>query len=176
STAITVSELWRLEGAPHVVDGRVQVGGPGGVTVTIEPGVAVLFGDSAGLTFGIDGVGSLVAQGSASAPITMRSARAASVPGAWIGLTFRGQTPSELRYVNLSGCGGPRNDEQPAACVVLGHPWRGSDPTLRVESVTVENAAGAAMILQGESRFAPGSVGLTVRDVRGHVATLPGAA
>ncbi len=176
NTPITTSELWTLAGAPHVVRGTVSVGGAAGVVVTIEPGVAVLFADGAGLTFGLGATGSLVASGSPTAPIELRGAGTTSTPGSWIGLTLRGVNQSVLRNVTLSGCGGARSDEQPTACVVLGHRFLGSDPTVLVENVTVQDAAAAAIILQGESRFAAGSTSLSVHNVRGLVASLPAAA
>ena len=171
--AITASEVWSLEGAPHLVSGVVNAGGPGGVTVTIEPGALVLFDSAAGLSFGVTGTGSLMARGDAAAPIVMRGVRPTAAAASWRGLTFRGRVQSELRHVTLSGCGGPRNDEQPLACVVAGHRFLGSDPTVLIDHLTIDDAAGAGIVLQGGSRFAPGSAHLSVRDVRGHVATVP---
>lgn len=175
--SIQTSEVWTLAGAPHAVSGRLAVGGLGGGTATleIEAGVAVVFADSSGLTFGQNGAGSLRALGTAAAPVAFRGAGVTSTPGAWIGLTFRGRTLSELHHVTLSGCGGLRADDQPRGCLVLGHRFLAAGPTLLVEDVAVADAAGGAVVLQGESHFAPGSTGLSARNIRGHVATLPAA-
>ena len=174
--AIVASESWTLAGSPHLVEGHVAVGGPAGATVTIEAGAIVLFANGAGLTFGIGGVGSLVASASASSPILFRAAQTPPTPGSWIGLTFRGRTQSELRHVELSGCGGPRNDEQPRACLVLGFRFFGADPTVLLDSVTIEESGAAGVILQGESRFASGSEVLSIRNAAGPVAIVPAGA
>jgi hypothetical protein len=136
-----------------------------------------VFADGAGLTFGATGAAALVAAGTAAAPITMRGASATPTPGSWIGLTFRGSTQSELRHVTMSGCGGPRVDDQPSACVVVGQRSpAAAEPTLLVQNVTVRDGVLAAMILQWKSRFAAGSTALSVQNVLGHVATIPAAA
>ena len=168
--SITASETWTLAESPHVVHGRLSVRG----TLTIEAGATVLFADTSGLTFGKYGAGSLRAQGSASAPIVMRGMDTAGSPGAWIGLTFLGSTPSEMHHVSVSRCGRERTDSQPPGCLVLGSRFiPGDDPTLFIDHMTVQDAAGGAVILQRESRFGAGSEALSVRNVRGHIATLP---
>jgi len=170
--------MWTLAGAPHAVSGRLAVGGVGGATATlqIEAGAAVVFADTSGLTFGENGVGSLRAVGTPAAPIALRGAGGTSAPGTWIGLTFRGRNLSELHNVTVSGCGSLRADDQPRGCLVLGQRYQAAGPALLVEDVAVADAAGGAVVLQGESHFAPGSTGLSARNVRGHVATLPAAA
>lgn len=173
ASPITASEVWTLADGPHGVRGEVEVGGPGGATVTIESGVSVLFRSGAGLTFGLNDDGVLVASGSASAPITFRSADTSLAPGFWIGLTFRGAMRSQLHHVALRGCGGTRSDGQPSSCIVLGHPFLGADPTLLVDDVTIDVAGGPGLILQGESRFDSASTLLSVHSVHGPVAMLP---
>src|SRR5256714_7420 len=167
--SITASETWTLAESPHVVHGRLSVRG----TLTIEAGATVLFADTSGLTFGKYGAGSLRAQGSASAPIVMRGMDTAGSPGAWIGLTFLGSTPSEMHHVSVSSCGRERTDSQPPGCLVLGSRFiPGDDPTLLIDHVTVQDAAGGAVILQRESRLGAGSQAPSVPDLRGHIATL----
>ena len=175
---ISAGEVWTLAGAPHAVSGRLAVGGIGGAAATleIEAGVAVAFADSSGLFFGVGGAGSLRALGTAAAPVTLRGADATSTPGTWIGLTFLGRSLSELHHVTVSGCGGPRADDQPRGCLVLGQRYQAAGPALLVDDVALTDAAGGAVVLQGESHFAPGSAGLSARNIHGHVATLPAAA
>ena len=173
---ITANETWTLAGSPHWVNGRLSVTGPAGATLTIEAGVTVRFADTSGLTFGLSSPGALVAQGTAAAPITLRDTAGTAIPGAWIGLTLLGRNLSELHYVNARGCGHARADGEPVGCLVVGHRFGGSPPTLLVDNVTVQDAAGGAVILQGKARFAVGSSGLSVRNMRGHIATLPAAA
>src|SRR2546430_16500449 len=97
------------------------------------------------------GAGSLRAQGSASAPIVMRGMDTAGSPGAWIGLTFLGSMPSEMHHVSVSSCGRERTDSQPPGCLVLGSRFiPGDDPTLLIDHVTVQDAAGGAGILERE--------------------------
>lgn len=169
---ITSSETWTRAASPHMVHGHLYVNG----TLTIEGGATVIFDDAAGLTFGRYAPASLQAQGSVAAPIVMRGTDTVGSPGAWIGLTFRGGTISEMRHVSLSGCGRERTDSQPPGCLVLGGQIiPEDDPTLLIDHVTVEDAAGGAVILQRESRFAAGSAALSVRNMRGYIASLPAA-
>src|SRR5688500_14320380 len=117
---IVADERWTAAGSPHIVRGRLTAGAGQGAILTIDGGLEVGFESGAGVPFGVDGSAALVAAGTVAAPITMRGASATPAPGSWIGLTFRGGTQSELRYVTMSGCGGARVDDQPSACVVLG--------------------------------------------------------
>ena len=171
---IVVSETWSLAGSPHLVDGRLNVSRASGGTaiLTIEAGVTVIFTDASGLTFGMNGAGLLRAMGTPGAPIILRDTATTAIPGAWVGLTFRSRDSSELHNVTLRGCGRARLDND-AGCLVLGHYIFGPFPTVRVDNVTVERGAGGAVILSRQSHFAAGSSGLTVRNMRGHIATLP---
>src|SRR5437879_9259655 len=49
----------------------------------------------------------------------------------------------------------------------------GGSPALSIDHVRLQDAAGGAVILQRESRFGAGSEALSVRNVLGHIATLP---
>lgn len=175
---VAASETWTRLTSPHVVRGKLVVGGTAGATLTIEAGADVAFQNGAGLTFDSTGSGALLSKGSASQPITLRGAAATPSPGSWIGVTLLGAAPSELHHVTLSGCGGPRSlpDDEPAACLVVGHRSPGVDPTLLVEDVTVQDAANAALVFAGQARFAPGSSAFSARNVQGVVAAIPAAA
>src|SRR2546430_5406466 len=82
--------------------------------------------------------------------------------------------PSEMHHVSVSSCGRERTDSPPPGCLVFGSRFMpGDDPTLLIDHVTVQAAGGGAVILQRESRFGAGSVALSVRNMRGHIATLP---
>lgn len=173
---ITASETWTKAGSPHLVVAQLPVGGPGGVTLTMEAGVEVMFTDTAGLIFGVNGAGLLLAQGSAAATITLHDTSATPNPGGWIGLTFRGNNRSELHHVVVSGCGHARKDDDPVACLVVGHRIPEPDPTLLLDSVLVQLGAGAGVLLQDKARFVSGSAALSVHNMRGHIATLPAGA
>lgn len=172
---ITSSETWTAAGSPHVVQRPVHVGGPGsGAILTIDAGATVQFLDTAELTFGRDGVGSLRALGTAAAPITVMSQpHGGQASLRWTGLTFYGPTMSELHYVTVSGCGRSRGPFELSGCLVTARRFLRTDPTLLIDHVTVENAAGGALVLQQHARLAAGSTALTVRSMRGYVAILP---
>jgi hypothetical protein len=170
---ITKDQTWSRADSPHLVRGKQAI--LGGVTLTIEAGATVLFDSLASLTFGRPvGSGTLLALGSAAAPITMRSLQEASGPGAWIGLTFRSNTASVLRHVNVSGCGSARRtDSIPPACLALGNPFLPEEsPTLLIDHVTVEDGRGGAVALWNQSEFGAGSSVLSVRNMKGYVARL----
>jgi Big-like domain-containing protein len=176
--AIAGSETWTLATSPHVVRGRLIVGAAAGATLTIAGGAEIIFENGAGLTFDSAGRGSLVAQGTASQAIAMHGAGTVASPGSWIGITLLGAPQSELHHVTMSGCGAPRSlpDDEPAACLVVGHRFPGADPVLLVDDVTIQDAAAAALVLQGQARFAAGSATFSVRNVHGYVASVPAAA
>ncbi len=173
---ITSNATWTLAGAPHAVTGVLTVGGPAGATLTIEPGVTVLFDGSASLTFGVGGFGALQAQGSPAAPITMRSIDTAAMNGAWVGLGFRGGSASELHHVTVRDCGRYPLNGLPAACILVGDGLGGPAPTLLVDHVTVQHGSAAGVVLQGGARFAGASSMLSVHDMRGNIGIVPAGA
>ncbi|HXJ31013.1 MAG TPA: hypothetical protein VNG35_10245 [Gemmatimonadales bacterium] len=177
---ITANETWTLAGNPHLVVAQLPVGGPGGATLTIEPGTIVRFTDTAGLVFGVNGPGALLALGSGggggAALITFTDTSATPMAGGWIGLTFLGNNRSELHAVELSGCGHARSDDQPAGCLVVGHRFPGPDPTILLDGVYVVQGKGGGVVLQDKARFDPASYGLSVTSMRGYIASLPAGA
>jgi len=166
--AIRASEVWAATGAPHVVEGRLPVGGPGGVTLTFEPGVTVLFRPNSGLDFGLGGAGTLVANGT-SAPIVLRGMT--DVGSHWDGLTFRGPGQAEVRHTTLRDCGGTFG--MPLACVTLRDSGGGPAPTILIDEVLIRGGDGSGVALEGQARFAAGSQGLSVENMLGVVATVP---
>lgn len=97
STSPSSNTTWDLAGSPYTLTTTITV--PAGVTLTISPGVLVMASSSAGL----DVDGTLVAVGTAAAPITFTRSGAS---GLWSGLSVTG-TPSipgsaSLAYVNVS--------------------------------------------------------------------------
>src|SRR5688572_16199232 len=171
---IRSNETWTRDGSPHVVRGRLFVGDGAGVTLTIEPGATVVFDPGASLLFGVRGPGTLLAQGTAAAPIRFQAADTTGPAPSWVGLVFRSNTISQMSHVTLSDCGGVRSDSQPRGCIVLGHAvFRSERSTLRIDDVTVRNAAGVALILLGASGFGEGSATFSAHNMRGHIATLP---
>jgi len=176
SSPITTDQTWSLATAPHGVKGRLLVSGTLGgpkVTLTIEPGVTVIFLNSAGLTFGGSGAGGLAAIGSAAAPITLRGSDSTGTPGKWVGLTFRSADTSRMLHVILTGCGGVRTDSLPSGCVVGMPSPGGSGQALLIDTVIVQSAAVSAVTLGRGAHFAAGSSTLSVQGTRGHIAAVP---
>ncbi len=90
---------WSASGSPYILRENLIVSE--GVTLTIEPGVEVLFYQTdgqSGFRFGITVEGALVARGKPSAPILFSSTRAQADPGDWAGITFT-QTAEAAVYV-----------------------------------------------------------------------------
>jgi hypothetical protein len=154
------------------VQGRLYISG--GATLTIEAGATVLFDTASQLIFGRVGTGTLRALGTAANPITLRSLDTTAAPGSWVRIALRSNTASEMRYVDMSGCGNTTFiDSLPAGCLVLGNPFLATEsPTLLLDHVTVHDAKGGAVILFNESHFAPGSAVLTVVNMRGYIAKM----
>ena len=98
---ISADTTWTLSGSPYVVTGAVTVAGGGAPTLTIEPGVEVRFGSNGQLNVGSGASpGTLVANGTAAAPILFGSAAATPAPGDWTMLRFQGPTSSATSYVS----------------------------------------------------------------------------
>ena len=157
---ITQSQTWRAVDGPHLVDGQLEVGGASGPVLTIEAGSVVRFTDGSGLWFGsFSGPGALRAEGTASAPITMRADAALPAAGDWEGLLFlRNAGPSDLEHVTLSHCGG--GGAEPACIWVEG--VVGEDPDLLLDHVTIQNSGGYGVFARGEAGFRAGGSALTV--------------
>ncbi|MBI2304508.1 MAG: right-handed parallel beta-helix repeat-containing protein [Chloroflexi bacterium] len=88
---ISSNTTWTLAGSPYVITSSVYVSA--GVTLTIEPGVVVKFGDNLGIL--VDGT--LIARGTASQPITFTSSRPSPFPGAWSAIKF-GDSSRDATY------------------------------------------------------------------------------
>jgi len=85
-----VSGIWGVAGSPYLIDGNITV--PSGQTLTIEPGVDVLFNSWYSLTVN----GTLNADGTESAPILFGGGHETA---GWLGLRFVGASDnSSLTY------------------------------------------------------------------------------
>ncbi len=83
SGVITADETWRASAGPVEVTGNLLVAS--GVTLTIEPGVQVLFASGVGLR--VDGT--LLAVGTEVAPIVFSSTTTSTAVGLWTGIDVR---------------------------------------------------------------------------------------
>jgi hypothetical protein len=79
---IITDTAWAVVAAPYLVTGNIVV--EQGVTLTVEPGVTVLFEKDKALNIS----GTLHARGTVTQPITFTSALTTPQPGDWVGLTF----------------------------------------------------------------------------------------
>jgi len=104
SGTITTTTTWSLSGSPYVVQGRLTIGGgTTPVTLTIDPGVEVRF--AANTEIDLWDLGSLVAQGTATRPITFTSNAATPAPGDWNYLYFAAGSTGRLAHCDVSGAG-----------------------------------------------------------------------
>jgi hypothetical protein len=83
---ISHSANWEAPGAPFVLEGGVTL--PAGVSLTLPPGLVVEMGSSGSLLV----QGTLVARGTAAAPIVFTSDSAQPAPDSWYGLVVDGAT------------------------------------------------------------------------------------
>ncbi|HMN31103.1 MAG TPA: NosD domain-containing protein [Caldilineaceae bacterium] len=79
---IITDTVWAVVASPYLVTDTIVV--EQGVTLTVEPGVTVLFEKDKALNI----LGTLHARGTVSQPITFTSALTTPQPGDWVGLTF----------------------------------------------------------------------------------------
>ncbi len=98
SGAITTNTTWTLANSPYQVTGDIDV--RAGVTLTIEPGVTVMFDGARDMTIN----GTLLANGTAAQHIVFTSSSANPVVGAWGGLRInqpQGALRSSLSYCDF---------------------------------------------------------------------------
>ncbi|HEY3365747.1 MAG TPA: stalk domain-containing protein [Symbiobacteriaceae bacterium] len=97
---VTKSATWRNHGVPYFMESGANIGGSSKPVVTIEAGTKLVFKDY-GIIVGSDGLGSLVAAGTADKPITFTSERGR--PGTWRGINFTDQAGAgnKLEYVTI---------------------------------------------------------------------------
>ncbi|HWS72276.1 MAG TPA: right-handed parallel beta-helix repeat-containing protein, partial [Thermoanaerobaculia bacterium] len=115
SANITADTTWTAAGSPYIVTGNIAIGGPAGVTLTVNPGVTVKFATGSQLLVNSSDKGALVANGTSADPILFTS-NVSATAGAWLGLRFgtiAGAPASSVSYAtveyagsNFSGFGG----------------------------------------------------------------------
>lgn len=163
SAVAMLDDTIRARGVPYHVSGRIRVapatdGAP--VKLTIEPGVTLRFSDDltdSGLQLGTSDTrqGILVAEGTATQPITFTSAKAPPAPGDWKNVYFSNSPSTGNRIANAVfeyagapsgaqgyGCGPIEND---ATILILS-----ARPTdAFIQNTTLRKGAGDTGILLG---------------------------
>ena len=105
---ITVDSTWENAGVPYKITGDVTVYGQWGpdqiTTLTLEPGVSLMFDRYVGLYIGHDSnpdyPGALVANGTSNNRITFTADTNNPSPGFWDGLYFRNYTDDDTTILN----------------------------------------------------------------------------
>jgi hypothetical protein len=123
--------------SPYAIDQQIRV--EGNATLTIEPGVTMMFKKDVELTIAYNGAGRLVAVGTAALPIVMTSSAAIPAAGDWAGIRFYGEasTGNQLSYVTLDDCGKPNG-----GCIVG---LTGVTPgALTIDHVTIDHVGAGA--------------------------------
>lgn len=93
-----VSATWTPAQSPYCITGNVSITG----TLTVSAGTSVLVNPGYSIT--VTSGGSLMAQGSQTAPVVFTSAQASPVPGDWGGIVFNaGAVGSTITSDNYSG-------------------------------------------------------------------------
>ncbi|MBL4686685.1 MAG: right-handed parallel beta-helix repeat-containing protein [Nannocystaceae bacterium] len=156
------STTWPLLGVPYRVQGLATSWSPPlPVTLTIDPGVTVLFAEGAGLEFGgllstpngtLPQLGGLQAIGTPTQPITFRSASPTPAPGDWQGLIFTPEAlPSAMQYVSIQHAG---DAPSAGAVVVQADGVTVSDCTISDTDGWAIYNDGATATLSGNTYFA----------------------
>ncbi|GIW05630.1 MAG: hypothetical protein KatS3mg060_0435 [Dehalococcoidia bacterium] len=109
----TQTGTWTRENSPYIVTESVDV--PNGGTLTIEPGVEVRF--QANKRLSVRGTGKLIAEGTASQPITFTAAVTNPSPGAWHRLEFETNATGRLAHCRVEYAGHNGANVHPAVSV-----------------------------------------------------------
>lgn len=105
-----INATWTMAGNPYHVQGDITV--RAGSTLTIEPGVIVLFNSSDSSGSGIDPAkceiivqGNLIVEGSAESPVLFTSEKTIPSAGDWYGIRIEaGTSEADISYSEISFC------------------------------------------------------------------------
>jgi hypothetical protein len=171
---VQTSTTWDLAGSPHVVDSNLPISGEEQLsTLTLEPGVLVLFRKGASLAVGWEGHGALVADGS-SAAIRFEAEDSLATGGAWRGLEFWGAASSTLKGVSLRQCGGPLPTFPPdPGCIMFRGGGESGSPTVTLLDVEIRRAQSFGFVIEDGVEITPGSARMSVAEVDGYAGYYP---
>ncbi len=135
---VLTNEIWRPEGSPYYLDGRVEV--PTGVRLTLLPGTVVKFMPKADKSSRLVVFGQLIAEGTEERPIVLTSQQETQ-NGDWGGIYFDPSIPTtmlkncKIRYAdNGIKCFSSKlalEDCEIAHCLNIGFFAKDCSPTLR---------------------------------------------
>jgi hypothetical protein len=165
--------------SPWHVTQPVLVGSSAGASLTIEPGVTVLFDPATYLYIGQDQSNTyqratLWAKGTASAPIVFTSSAPSPTPGSWGAIYVGGDAlmGSALSWATIEYAGAAfsplSNVPTDTAAVIVDSAGytQGmvSQPLFSLTNVTIKHSGGSGVLLFGNTGFGPGSGQVTVTD------------
>jgi len=165
STTLTAAcSPWHLTGASEVGDPNDPTAAP---VLTIEPGVTILADAGSVLQVGVSASnqGGIVAAGTSTAPIVLKSSAASPKAGDWEGLVLGDAVlaSSQLSHVEIDDAGATNGGSVSASLVV-------GEGTTQALAITLSNLkladdAGYGLLLDGRQvKFGAGSGNLTVSD------------
>jgi len=161
STDITTNQTWRAADNPHFVTALLDIDGVAAPVLTIEAGVEIRFRSGTGLAIADFDAGSIQANGTASAPITMIADATSPPKGFWTGLYIgRRAGPSALHFVTMSHCGSASAGT--SGCIHVDANAPSQVPQVLIDHVTIQNSSTHGFISTSQAGFATGSAQLTV--------------
>lgn len=148
ATSPAADETWSAADSPHVITTSLAI--PVGRTLTIAPCAVVQLQPATGVLV----EGTLVAEGTAAAPIRFEGA----ATDAWGAIETRAGATVRFAHVTVEG-GGAGGD---ATLDIRGDQDAATQPILRVDHVTVRGSVSAGVQVRSGGGFAPGSTDLTI--------------
>jgi hypothetical protein len=173
---VRVSEIWRLEHSPHVVDSilALEVGGEGELaTLDVEAGTVVLFREGASIVVGRAGRGALIADGQ-DAMIRFEAEDSLAPAGAWRGLEITGNEQSILRNAAIRQCGSLQPPFPPyPACLMIRSGVELGEPTITLTDVSVRHALAFGFVIEEGVEVTAESARVSVENVEGYAGFYP---
>jgi hypothetical protein len=163
-SVVSQSETWYAKDSPHYVQDTVKVEGPSHPVLTIEPGAIVRFAAQTGLSIGVDGPGSLRAEGTADRIIQFLANSELPSPGFWRSIDFGFQSglDSKLTYSQLSHCGNTIQGDQRAPCIFIAGDGSGNGARPVLADVTIAQGARVGVSVGSGGGFGSGSARVSV--------------